>query len=408
MADALKASPVYVSDHLERFAPPGETGQVFDEIRKMGFPTYVAVVPLFEKTTPEPPAGPAGAAQPQATDGEQRVARFANALHDELGRDGLYVVIDQDGRLAARAYGVNVDVPVAEQAAAGLTPRNATAGSRAVTFLRVVRSGRAAELATQARQADELPTAPDDEESWVGPLAITGFLGVGLIVFAGLSYREKIAALLRRVSVTMNGGPVNGVASAKAPGKKIMPVMLSPSEEQLREWTEPELNALSSAVASLAARSVHPDAEPARDLAFQAQAAARNLMNDAASREELVGVLVLAELGQDAARAALRGERAYRPIRPCFFNPLHGRSTTSVKWTLAQGVVKDVPACDQCAEAVKEAKEPGVFLVREEDRAVPYYTRDDLWGETGYGSLREDLVKRVLRGDHKRTSGVGQ
>ncbi|MER8224079.1 hypothetical protein ABTZ58_26510 [Streptomyces sp. NPDC094143] len=85
LADRLREQPVYVTDQLPR-AVPRSTAPEFARLAKgTGVPTYVLVLPAES-----------------VRDGKA----LLGAVHDRLGRNGLYVLVDDHGVTDARAFGV--------------------------------------------------------------------------------------------------------------------------------------------------------------------------------------------------------------------------------------------------------------------------------------------------------------
>jgi hypothetical protein len=58
---------------------------------------------------------------------------------------------------------------------------------------------------------------------------------------------------------------------------------------------------------------------------------------------------------------------------PCFFDPRHGPSTTTVMWTPRGRGTRTVPACAQDAARVAEHRPPEVRTVQLHGRLVPYW-----------------------------------
>jgi len=71
------------------------------------------------------------------------------------------------------------------------------------------------------------------------------------------------------------------------------------------------------------------------------------------------------------ARLAGQPLPARRP--PCFFNPRHGPSTTTVSWAPPGGSPRDVPACAADAERVEAGAEPDTRQVMVGAQRVPYW-----------------------------------
>src|SRR5207247_6012125 len=124
--------------------------------------------------------------------------------------------------------------------------------------------------------------------------------------------------------------------------------------------------------------------------ALDAYQAATMALDAARTMVDLAGVLVLVNEG-----------RRRRPL--CFFNPLHGGSAGLTKWRLIG--TRDslrVPACLDCARAVKRRRPPSVLAEQVGGAHVPYFEADperSVRAATGFGVFSGDLVDRILRGD---------
>ncbi|MEV0243022.1 hypothetical protein AB0I06_24260 [Streptomyces sp. NPDC050674] len=92
LADRLRENPVYVTDQLPREVLRSTAPDFARLARKTGVPTYVLVLPMWS-----------------GTDGNQ----LLGAVHDRLGRDGLYVLIEGTDVSQAAAYGVRVPAEAA-------------------------------------------------------------------------------------------------------------------------------------------------------------------------------------------------------------------------------------------------------------------------------------------------------
>jgi hypothetical protein len=92
LADRLRENPVHVTDQLPREVPRSMAPDFTRLAKKTGVPTYVLVLPMLS-----------------STDGEQ----LLGAVHDRLGRDGLYVLIEGTDVAEARAYGVRAPTDAA-------------------------------------------------------------------------------------------------------------------------------------------------------------------------------------------------------------------------------------------------------------------------------------------------------
>ncbi|MFF8934868.1 hypothetical protein ACF08O_09110 [Streptomyces paradoxus] len=92
LADRLRVNPVHVTDQLPREVPRSTAPGLARIAKKTGVPTYVLVLPLQS-----------------STDGGQ----LLGAVHDRLGRDGLYVLFEGPDLAEARAFGVDAPADAA-------------------------------------------------------------------------------------------------------------------------------------------------------------------------------------------------------------------------------------------------------------------------------------------------------
>ncbi|HET6635301.1 MAG TPA: hypothetical protein VFH77_09770, partial [Streptomyces sp.] len=114
LAEQLRADPVYVTDQIPRAIPRSTAPQYAKIAERTGVPTYVIVLP-------------------QALSGGDAML---DAVHERLGEDGLYVSLDKYGVDAAQAYGVQLPVDDALDAAfGGLTDGTEVAFGRFVDAL---------------------------------------------------------------------------------------------------------------------------------------------------------------------------------------------------------------------------------------------------------------------------------
>lgn len=92
LADRLRENPVHVTDQLPREVPRSTAPDFARLAKKTGVPTYVLVLPMQT-----------------STDAKQ----LLGAVHDRLGRDGLYVLIEGTDVAEATAYGVRAPTDAA-------------------------------------------------------------------------------------------------------------------------------------------------------------------------------------------------------------------------------------------------------------------------------------------------------
>ncbi|MGW0496814.1 hypothetical protein ACWD0Z_15655 [Streptomyces sp. NPDC003007] len=92
LADRLRENPVHVTDQLPREIPRSTAPDLARIAKKTGVPTYVLVLPVQS-----------------STDGGQ----LLGAVHDRLGRDGLFVLFEGPDIAEARAFGVRAPADAA-------------------------------------------------------------------------------------------------------------------------------------------------------------------------------------------------------------------------------------------------------------------------------------------------------
>ncbi|MEU6826269.1 hypothetical protein ABZ921_37125 [Streptomyces atriruber] len=94
LAAHLRTDPVYVTDQLPRSVPRSTAPEFAKLAKRTGVPTYVLVLP-----------GTGAGAENEG---------LLGAVHDRLGRDGLYVLVDDSSVVAADAFGVRAPAEDAE------------------------------------------------------------------------------------------------------------------------------------------------------------------------------------------------------------------------------------------------------------------------------------------------------
>ncbi|MEO3840250.1 MULTISPECIES: hypothetical protein [unclassified Streptomyces] len=131
LAERLRENPVYISDQVPLAVPRSATGEFAKTADRTGVPTYVLVLPN----------APAFA--------EQLLA----AVHDRLGEDGLYVLIDAGmSWIDATSYGVDVPVQDARSVVTYEMPFDAWPIESFALFVEALTSDDVAERAQAARE----------------------------------------------------------------------------------------------------------------------------------------------------------------------------------------------------------------------------------------------------------------
>ncbi|WP_244204470.1 hypothetical protein [Streptomyces africanus] len=177
LADRLRQSPVYVTDQLPREVPRSTAPDFVRLAKKTGVPTYVLVLPMQS-----------------STDGKQ----LLGAVHDRLGRDGLYVLIEGTDVAHATAYGVRAPADAAATVALYELPYDAGPLRSFERFVDVIALG--GEKATaRAEKAREKHGDDEPAEMYIGPSdrsnqsLITGTMlaGVPLLIVLSAGYVRR-------------------------------------------------------------------------------------------------------------------------------------------------------------------------------------------------------------------------
>ncbi len=131
LADRLRQNPVYVTDQLPRQIPRSTAPEFAALAKRTGVPTYVLVLP------DQGLGGP-----------------LLGAVHDRLGRDGLYVLVGTTGIADARAFGVRAPTQDASDVALYSLPYDAGPLRAFQEFVNAVAQGseRTAQRAAALRQ----------------------------------------------------------------------------------------------------------------------------------------------------------------------------------------------------------------------------------------------------------------
>jgi hypothetical protein len=190
LADRLRENPVHVTDQLPREVPHSTAPDFARLAKRTGVPTYVLVLPMQS-----------------STDGRQ----LLGAVHDRLGRDGLYVLFEGSDIAEAMAFGVRAPADAALTVTQYELPYDAGALLSFERFADVIAQG--AERATaRAEAAREEYRDDEPAEMYIGPSDrrnqsfLTGILltGVPLSILLLAAYarrgRPKKPALRRLVA----------------------------------------------------------------------------------------------------------------------------------------------------------------------------------------------------------------
>ncbi|WP_192341487.1 hypothetical protein [Streptomyces sp. VITNK9] len=163
LADRLRENPVHITDQLPREVPRSMAPDFARLAERTGVPTYVLVLPH------------------QGGSDED----LLGAVHDRLGRDGLFVLLDESGVSQAAAYGVSAPAEAARTTTAFELPYDAGPLRSFELFVEVVAqgTGRAEARADAAREKYRDGNEPEDmyigpsdrrNQSFVTGIALTG------------------------------------------------------------------------------------------------------------------------------------------------------------------------------------------------------------------------------------------
>jgi Tfp pilus assembly protein PilE len=106
-------------------------------------------------------------------------------------------------------------------------------------------------------------------------------------------------------------------------------------------------------------------------------------------------------------QARVRDEPLPTRRPPCFFNPVHGPSTTDISWAPPGGQERQVPVCAADADRVQQGAEPDIRMVPQGAGRVPYWqggpayspwTAGYFSGYAGSGLLPGLLIGSMLTG----------
>lgn len=148
ITDALRRDPVYVTDQVPRLLPPGTAGKIKALVGRLGVPVYV-VVTLPARYREDDSQAPSD------------LEAMVPVLHDRLGKDGVYLVVDPGGGLGdVQQFGGTrrIDVEHAYQAATSELPYEAGLLSVLDRFVEIALSGRAKERALHPSPRPESAT----------------------------------------------------------------------------------------------------------------------------------------------------------------------------------------------------------------------------------------------------------
>ena len=403
--DALAAELQRDGVVVDQAVGSGEAQEYHDRIaelvRNIPFPVYVALVEM-----------PDGVSSGGGSGNEA----LAALLHRRIGGAGLYVVGSDEGSKRVVSYGLDAtpalvslsdssNQKLIEAAAEDLAGDHvwvpmvveAEAVVRAAEDL--VEIGRANDhgngypstldadtVDDLARRAVALHARSDWRPSveYLPIRPASNGLSAVLAVLAG----SAVALFLGQ---TLRGWPSRRRGTAARPAVRVS--RTHPALDRVRE--EERVRSSLQVLARRLERAAG-DGSLDQDLYLRAQSAREAAEQYADSDElvDLVGARALVRTGErDLARARGGKRGAYRA---CFFDPRHAEAAAVAGWRLGEGVVR-VPCCRRCAKDAEAGREPATLAVERRGRVQPYYTQDDVWAQTGFGTLTDTFAADVLR-----------
>lgn len=383
IAAALRRSPLYLDPSYDTATPAARRATLVAQLKKSPTPIFVLVVPII-----------AGGSWTNSSD-------LANVVHDRLGRDGIYVTLDDQYANNLNAYTFGLPQAATDNAtdaawAVGLQNdmTHAPLADRLLRCISLIISDtgvRAYHQATAALKDDSPKSVPAPRHPSGSELPLVA-TGAGLVVL-GLA---GIAVWRWRRTAAMHGGP------GPAP-RRVLTTADQANTDTVRAHASREVVALGEALDASTIDSTDDAVRTSLTTALDAYQAAEKVLDSATRLVDLAGVLVLVDQGKDALTAAdalSAGRPAPPPTPLCFFNPLHGQAATRVNWRpLGNRRRLPVEACRSCAAAAGSRETPASLM----DGDVPYFEvspDQSVWATTGFGQFRDDLIQRILRGDH--------
>ncbi|MEV5979849.1 hypothetical protein [Streptomyces sp. NPDC052114] len=362
VTDGLRRSPVYSDPESPRPLTARQLSDLRSRMKDADYgPVHVALVP---QTTEDESGG-----DPDA---------FADTLHRELGKSGVYVVADPlSGDIDVVTYGVRIDANrVAFDLPDGIAYDDAD--DRSADHRLGERLGELLTFLDESPRTDAPETssvgsgAPDPVEDTALPRLFSTDFWPGLLVGAVgalivLLVVATVLGILRRAVPGLRPRRPGMVRTDAGNADEVRIAFHAPTEPTaayLRRTAHEELGALGSefdpdaALPSALRTRVWDCLDTATLLADRAAGGPDGRVDDDVPPADLAAAVTLARMG----RAALASGDTSKPC--CALNPLHGPATG---WRDAQYAPEDtrrrtLPLCDPCRTFVAES--PGLAHTR--------------------------------------------
>ncbi|WP_117197848.1 hypothetical protein [Nocardiopsis sp. TNDT3] len=396
IADALEESPVYVDPAYESAFPAQDQERVAGVIESSDLDLYVIAVPL---TSGDVWNGDAATLVSVVHDrrggGEAHYLAYdeVSGFHGEDYGPGVQEAAPAHHGALAASYGTDFDGSMLQQADAAVEA--ALSDDPRAAYEAALRSYEEANPHITGMGGD----AGQGSGPGSGPLfAVGAVIAVLLAILLALFVRGRLTARVgrrRAASITQHAAFDNA-------DRAQLDSLVEQGERDLIEVGE-RLSRMDADQGS-DTRSGQ-SLQRALDARSAAAAVHDRMAAEGATLPDAVGVLVLLDMAEDALESAAGGARSAVRRRHCYANPLHGTNTKVTPWREFGGTrTIRVPLCADCAKAVRNRARPVVLPAEHEGAPVPYYevpAEESVWAATGYGTLTDDLVQRVQRGDHR-------
>ncbi len=378
--DELGTDGVWVSPALRKEVPPDVEARIEAAVAEASTPTYVTLVELDHGDP--------------LTNGDAE--QLAGIIRDDTGRSGLYVGMaptygdESTYRLELTAFPDDSGLFYAARVAEVAHPDDL--GAQTLRTLELLESGEAERLYEELDPDDRagFSGGSPGSEDGLGAGGIAGIVAVVMLVLVGI-----VAAVRARRRHALASAPTATSASFTLP-PAVLSTVRAAEDSRNESRASADVLALGEAIDAAELDPRRSQGLPAWQAALDHYDVASRILDRHHSPADVVGAIVLAERGQEALAAAVRG-RAWRPSPSCYFNPLHDGQTTPVRWEDAATGVR-IPACAACASAVSAGREPDDVLDFVASGRPTHYFKLDLgaWSSTGYGALDTDLLGRLL------------
>jgi hypothetical protein len=350
---SLRSDPLYVDPKAEVQLSSAQQSQVRQAIAEAGTPIYMAVLPQAALS--------AAGGDPDAV---------LQRMRNSTGLNGTYAVLIGSSNTRYGFQGRSTLGSVGDLASDAYYDNQ---GNPTATMVQFANSVGARAAAGQLNPTSG-GSVSDPGTDWAG-LAFIGVLGVGGL--GGVWYLRRKAKAAEAVSV----------AAVRKTLDEDITAFGEALDEMDTDLGDPRLGDEGRA-----------DLGAALDKYDEARKAADNMTrSDDASK-------VTAALDEGRWRVArvearLAGEPLPERRAPCFFDPRHGQSVEDIPFAPNGGATRDVPACAECAHAVKVGASPHVRMVEAGNgKATPYWNsgREYAGYTQGYYRSNMDMFSTIF------------